>query len=86
MTRLKVNKIETVEYTLPVHLAPLLLYGDRSGMESDEIEAVENWLESEGNPCFMDMSEDSWFSWRNDFDDLGNTVATYTAFLISCNS
>jgi len=86
VSRLTVKQIETVEYTLPVHLAPLLFNGDWSGMESDELQAVEKWLELEGNPCFVDMSEDSWFSWRNDFDDLGNTVATYTAFLISCNS
>ena len=79
MSRLTVKQVETVEYTLPVHLAPLLFYGDWSGMESDELQAVENWLESEGNPCFVDMSEDSWFSHTNDFDTLGNTVATYTA-------
>ena len=64
------KKIETVQYTLPVHLAPLLFYGDWSGIESDELEAVEKWLESKGNPCFVDMSEDSWFSHTNDFDDL----------------
>ena len=79
MSRLTVKQIETVEYTLPVHLAPLLFNGDWSGLESDELEAVEKWLVSEGNPCFVDMSEDSWFAHTNDFDDLGNTVATYTA-------
>ena len=79
MSRLTVKQIETVEYTLPVHLAPLLFYGDWSGMLPEEVLYVENWLESQGNPCFVDMSEDSWFSWRNDIDDLGGTVATYTA-------
>lgn len=81
MSRLTVKQIETVEYTLPTHLAPLLFNGDWSALELDELQAVEKWLESEGNPCFCDMSEDSWFSHTNDFDQLGNTVATYTAMV-----
>jgi hypothetical protein len=81
MSRLTVKKIETVEYTLPTHLAPLLINGDWSGIELDELQAVEKWLESEGSPIFCDVSEDTWFSHSNDFDQLGNTVATYTAIV-----
>lgn len=81
MSRLTVKKIETVEYTLPIHLAGLLFYGDCSGIELDELQAFEKWLESEGNPIFCDVSEDTWFSPSNDFDQLGNTVATYTAIV-----
>lgn len=81
MSRLTVKKIETVEYTLPTHLAGLLFNGDWSAMELEELQAVEDWLESEGNPIFVDVSEDTWFSHTNDFDQLGNTVATYTAIV-----
>ena len=84
-----IAKIETTEYTLPVYWASYLINGDGSGFDiantPDNPEAgdkeraeIAAWVESEGNPYFVDCGE-PYFAHRNDANTLGGDVATYTA-------
>lgn len=76
--------LTSIEYTLPAYWASYLVNGDASGLEDGEQETIDAWLSSQGNigQC-VDVSEDTWFAWRNDSNNgLGGDVATF-AFLVS---
>jgi hypothetical protein len=75
------DRFEVVEYTLPVYWASYLINGDASGLENGEQKQIDEWLEREGNPHFVDVSEDTHFAHRNDATNLGGDVATYTAHM-----
>lgn len=71
----------TTQYTLPTYWASYLVNGDASGLETSEVRAVDEWLEREGDiGVCVDVSEDSWFAWRNDAGIIGGDVATFTFF------
>ena len=81
--------IETIEYTLPAYWASYLINGDASGFDiantPDDPDAgtreqleIDQWLESEGNPHFVDCGE-QYFSWHNDATSLGGDVCDYIA-------
>ncbi len=69
-----------VTYELPVYWASYLINGDDSGLEPGEKKTIDRWLKKEGYPDFVDVSEDVWFSRRNDATNLGGDVAEYKAF------
>lgn len=71
--------IKTLTYTLPVYWASYLINGDDSGLVNGEKEQIDKWLSKEGDPCFVDVSSDSYFAWRNDATSLGGDVTEYTA-------
>ena len=70
-------KIQT--YTLPVYWASYLINGDASGLEDGEAEEIDKWAEANGNPHFVEVSEDVHFARRNDATSLGADVTEYTA-------
>lgn len=55
-------QIETITYTLPAFWACPLINGDLSGLEDEEGEAIEAWLNHEGVGACVDVSEESFFS------------------------
>ena len=75
------SDLEVVSYTLPIYWASYLINGDASGLEDDEQAEIDAWLESEGNPSFVTVSEDYWFAHSNDASSLGGDVAEYSALV-----
>ena len=88
--------IETITYKLPAYWASYLINGDASGLESvcpaqsrgqekgdeqSEQATIDAWLESEGNPHFVDCGE-QYFSHSNDATTLGGDVCDYVAHII----
>jgi hypothetical protein len=72
-------EFEVVEYTLPIYWASYLINGDASGLGDGEQEEIDEWVEREGNPEFVDVGEETWFARYNDATNMGGDVATYTA-------
>ena len=70
---------EIITYTLPLYWASALINGDLSGLEENEIDELDRFLERESNPYFVDVSEETWFSWSNDANRLGGDVAEFKA-------
>jgi len=81
--------IETIEYKLPAYWACYLINGDATGFDitntPDDPDAgtreqleIDQWLESEGNPHFVDCGE-QYFSWSNEATSLGGDVCDYIA-------
>ena len=66
-------EIET--YVLPLHWASALINDDCSGMEEAEIAEMTAFCEGLG-PC-VGISDEEEFSWRNDANNLGGSVATF---------
>ena len=73
--------MDTITYILPVYWASYLINADDSGLSEDELDVINEWLIQENNPDFVDVSEDSWFSWHNDVNLVGGDVAEYTAII-----
>tara|TARA_R110000796_G_scaffold29173_1_gene79118 strand:+ start:646 stop:897 length:252 start_codon:yes stop_codon:yes gene_type:complete len=74
------NDFIIVTHTLPMYWASYLINGDATSLRDGEQEEIDAWLESEGNPWFVDVGE-HYFSHRNDATRLGGNVAEYTAHL-----
>lgn len=72
------NPKTNITFTLPAYWASYIINGDSSGMDDSDIEECDAFMERNGNPHFVDVSE-SYFSWRNDADSLGGDVCDYTA-------
>ena len=83
--------MKLIEYTLPIYWASYLINGDATGFDiantpqdpeagTREKQEIDDWLASEGNPQFVEVSEDTWFAHTNDATSLGGDVATYTAY------
>lgn len=79
--------INTITYKLPSYWASYLINGDASGLEDNEQEQIDTWVERQrknlNTTLFSctDCSEESAYSWRNDATNLGGDVCDYT-FLI----
>lgn len=71
---------QLIEYTVPTWTLSALINADLSGLTEEDIESLDKFIErvseDHGNAIFMlgDESENSWFSWSNDFDKLGSEV------------
>ena len=71
-------KLLTETYTLPAHWASYLINGDDSGLEDSEAVEVRDWLK--GHPWLgdcLDCTNEQEFSWENDANDLGGSVADF---------
>jgi hypothetical protein len=69
----------TETYTLPIYWASYLINGDASGLEDNEQEEIDAWMESEEPGDCVDVGEDYWFSSHNDaHTNLAGDVAEYT--------
>lgn len=69
----------TETYTLPIYWASYLINGDASGLEDNEQEEIDAWMESEQPGSCVDVGEDYWFSSYNDArTGLAGDVAEYT--------
>lgn len=76
------NNKEILEYRLPDYLGPYLINGDASGLQDDEIDQINQFLEEEAIDI-LEMKDDSSFYWSNDLDNLGANCSTYTAIKIN---
>ena len=72
------NTYDVIIYTLPAYWASYLINGDASGLDDDEIEAVDWFLRREDSPLIVDVGE-PYFSHRNDATRLGGDVCEYVA-------
>ena len=86
------TQIETITYKLPAYWASYLINGDASGFDiantpdnpnagDDELATIDSFLQSEGEPNFVDCGE-QYFSWTNDATTLGGDVCDYVAHVI----
>lgn len=72
----KISKIKTEVYTLPEHWAPALINGDFSGLSDSEEQEIKEFCEGKGS-C-LNCSEESFFKWRNDANNLGANCLEFT--------
>lgn len=74
--------MKTETFILPAYWASALINGDYSGMEEQDINELTAFIESnkEDNSYFscIDVSEESYFSHRNDARTLACDVSEYT--------
>lgn len=70
-----------LEYRLPDYLASYLINGDASGLQDDEIDKINQFLEEEGI-SILEMKDDSSFYWSNDLDSIGANCSTFTVIKI----
>ena len=70
--------MKTIKYILPIYWASYLINEDDSGLESGEKDEIDAFLERE-NISILDVSDDVYFSWHNEGNNLGGDVAEYTA-------
>ena len=69
-------KREIFEFICPVYFLAYIMYDDPEGLTIEEIERINAVLS--GYCCFS-ASEDVFFSYRNDFNNLGCDCITLTA-------
>ena len=81
------RKIETVTFTLPTHWASPLVNGDESGLEDEDTQALEafvnDMVRTYGSCHCVDVSEDTEFMRWHDaaqYGVLACDVATFTFF------
>lgn len=74
--------METITFILPEIFASALINDDYSGLEETDINELNAFISdsSEENHCFycVGCSEESFFSWSNDINNLGATCLEYT--------
>ena len=72
--------MQTTTYTLPAHWACALINADCSGMDDDEIQALDLWLSDNSPGYCLDCSEDPEFCHSHDADGyaLAGDCLTYT--------
>jgi len=66
-----------VTYTLPIYWASYLINGDCSGMEEEEIQEVDAFLERNGLGFCVDMDNEQEFARSNDCNNIGGPVADF---------
>jgi hypothetical protein len=70
---------DMVELTLPMYWACYLMYGDASGLQDGEAEAIDAYLQEYEVGACINIEDDAYFSWTNDANTgLGGDVCTYT--------
>ncbi len=72
--------MKTTTYTLPAHWACALINVDCSGMDDEEIQALDLWLSDNSPGSCIDCSEDPEFCHSHDADGyaLAGDCLTYT--------
>jgi len=70
--------MRTRNFVLPAHFASYLINGDASYLSMDDVDEIELFKAKRNLLGCVDCSEDSWFSWRNDLNDLGGDVMEFT--------
>jgi hypothetical protein len=68
----------TVEMTLPSYWASYLINADSSALSENEVTVIEMFREDQELGWCLGVSEDSWFSYGNDFDRMGGEVSSFT--------
>jgi hypothetical protein len=74
-------KTKTEIYTLPTYWASYLINADASGYSDEELAEINNFIEGKGS-C-IHVSEESYFKWSNDANNLGCDVSEFTFFSFS---
>lgn len=73
------SRFLVTEYSLPAYWASYLINGDASGLEDGEQETIDAWLEAhKGDGYVTNAGEVDEFSWSNDANSIGGSVATYS--------
>jgi hypothetical protein len=68
-------KPKIITYILPSHFASALINDDNSGLEDDEINELNEWLDNfKPGVCIGTTEEDPYFSRYNDLNDLAGDV------------
>lgn len=74
--------ITTETYTLPAYWASALINNDFSGLSQDEIKEIEKFEKKNKEPyhrfnCIC-VSEEEYFKWCNDANNIGGSVLDFT--------
>ena len=72
----KIMKKEVFEFICPIYFLEYILNGDQENLTNEEVRRINNVLS--GYCCFS-VSEDSFFTYKNDFFNLGANCVTLTA-------
>lgn len=67
-----------VEYCLPAYWAPYLVNGDATGCLDVEVAEMNAFLATIPGCRCVNVSDDTEFQWRNDANNVGGDVATFT--------
>jgi hypothetical protein len=72
-------QFDTYEYKIPTWAVIALEYGDYSGLEDDDIAAIESFVSElprnpSGSVGIFSWPDESYFSWSNDVSDPGSDV------------
>ena len=70
-------KKEIYELICPVYYLSYIFNADMDGLNDEEIECIDKVLS--GYCCFSVKEEESFFTYRNDFNNLGEDCVTLTA-------
>lgn len=65
-THSTMSKIEPLTYILPAIYASSLINSDESGLNDEDIEELNNWLEKEQPGTCIGCSDESYFKWGHD--------------------
>jgi hypothetical protein len=71
-------KIDSLKFVLPAHWASYLINADATGYTDDEIFEMDAFVLRNGLGFCTNVSEESWFHYRNDANNLGADVAEFT--------
>lgn len=71
------KKIEIAEYLLPSYYTSALINDDYSGLTDEEEKEIKQWLINVKPGYCLTCSDESYFSWHNDMNNLGSDVLTY---------
>ena len=75
--------IDVVEYTLPAHLKPAIIYGDMAGKDSEDISKLEAFNatvhEANGSDLWIskDFNQTPYFSQSNDYSNEAGDVLDF---------
>ena len=70
--------MKTVSFELPTYLAPYLLYTDMDCLTLEEIAEINSFMAENRLLRCTNVSENSEFKTRNDLNNLGADVSTFT--------